>query len=35
MVVWEDSAASLPPEGFEVLDERSYGGTRITLLRAP
>lgn len=35
MAVWEDSAASLPPEGFEVLDERSYGGTRITLLRAP
>lgn len=35
VVVWEESAAVLPPPGFDVLDERRYGGTRLTLLRAP
>ncbi|MDG4648967.1 16S rRNA (guanine(966)-N(2))-methyltransferase RsmD [Roseibacterium sp. SDUM158017] len=35
LVVWEESAAPLPPPGFERLDERAYGGTRITILRAP
>lgn len=35
MVVWEEGGATLPPAGFDLLDQRSYGGTRITLLRAP
>ncbi|MGP1357754.1 16S rRNA (guanine(966)-N(2))-methyltransferase RsmD [Roseicyclus sp.] len=35
LVVWEESVPPLPPAGFEILDERSYGGTRLTLLRAP
>lgn len=35
MVVWEESTAPLPPLGFEMLDQRRYGDTVITLLRAP
>ena len=35
MVVWEESTAPLPPAGFEMLDQRRYGDTVITLLRAP
>ena len=35
LIVWEESAAPLPPEGFALIDQRSYGGTVITLLRAP
>ena len=35
LIVWEESAAPLPPEGFARIDQRSYGGTVITLLRAP
>lgn len=35
MVVWEESAAPLPPAGFTPLDQRKYGDTVITLLRAP
>lgn len=35
MVVWEESAAPLPPAGFALLDQRRYGDTVITLLRAP
>ncbi|MEZ5913609.1 MAG: 16S rRNA (guanine(966)-N(2))-methyltransferase RsmD [Paracoccaceae bacterium] len=35
MIVWEDSTAPRPPEGFEPLDQRKYGDTLITLLRAP
>ncbi|GAB4271847.1 MAG: 16S rRNA (guanine(966)-N(2))-methyltransferase RsmD [Pararhodobacter sp.] len=34
-VVWEENAAQLPPEGFTPLDQRRYGETWITLLRAP
>ncbi|MBC7137317.1 MAG: 16S rRNA (guanine(966)-N(2))-methyltransferase RsmD [Defluviimonas sp.] len=35
VVVWEDSAPPLPPEGFVLLDQRRYGDTVITLLKAP
>ena len=35
LVVWEESAAPLTPEGFTLIDQRSYGSTVITLLRAP
>jgi 16S rRNA (guanine966-N2)-methyltransferase len=34
-IVWEEEAPPLPPPGFELLDERRYGGTSISLLRAP
>ena len=34
LVAWEDSAAPLPPAGLAVLDQRRYGGTMISLLRA-
>jgi 16S rRNA (guanine966-N2)-methyltransferase len=33
LVVWEESAPPLPPAGLTLLDQRSYGGTVITLLR--
>jgi 16S rRNA (guanine966-N2)-methyltransferase len=35
MVVWEEGAAPLPPPGFDLLDQRRYGDTLLTLLRAP
>lgn len=35
LVVWEESAPPAPPAGFTVVDQRKYGGTVITLLRAP
>jgi len=35
LIVWEESAPPLPPEGFTLLDQRRYGDTTITLLRAP
>jgi len=34
LIVWEESAPPLPPPGLTLLDQRSYGGTVITLLRA-
>ena len=34
MVVWEESVPVVPPEGFEVLDRREYGGTVVTMLEA-
>lgn len=34
-VVWEENVAPVPPEGFDVLDQRSYGDTRVTILKAP
>lgn len=33
LIVWEDNAPPLVPPGFALLDQRSYGGTTITLLR--
>lgn len=32
MVVWEDSSAPDVPQNFDILDQRPYGGTVITLL---
>ncbi|MTJ04999.1 MAG: 16S rRNA (guanine(966)-N(2))-methyltransferase RsmD [Sediminimonas qiaohouensis] len=34
LVVWEESAEIVPPEGLLPLDSRRYGDTQITLLRA-
>jgi len=33
-IVWEENAPQLPPAGFTPLDQRRYGETWITLLRA-
>ncbi len=35
MVVWEEGATPSPPPGFTPLDQRRYGDTIVTLLRAP
>jgi len=35
VVVWEESMAPLIPAGFGLLDQRKYGETLITILRAP
>ncbi|MBN8294627.1 16S rRNA (guanine(966)-N(2))-methyltransferase RsmD [Rhodobacter sp. NTK016B] len=35
IIVWEENAPQPAPEGFETLDQRRYGETWITLLRAP
>jgi len=35
MLVWEEGIVAAPPPGFELLDRRRYGGTVVTLLRAP
>lgn len=35
LIVWEEGTAPLPPEGFSLLDQRRYGDTHVTLLRAP
>ncbi len=34
LVVWEESAAVIPPEGLSLLDERRYGDTTIRILEA-
>ena len=34
MVVWEDGAPPVVPDGLERLDQRKYGDTVVTLLRA-
>ena len=34
LIVWEESAAITPPEGVSILENRRYGDTVITLLRA-
>ncbi|WP_323035670.1 16S rRNA (guanine(966)-N(2))-methyltransferase RsmD [Pararhodobacter sp.] len=33
--VWEENAPQNPPAGFEILDQRRYGDTWITIARAP
>lgn len=35
LVVWEEATAQLAPQGFEMLEQRRYGETWITILRAP
>ena len=34
LVVWEEGIAPVPPEGFEPLDQRRYGETWVTILKA-
>jgi 16S rRNA (guanine966-N2)-methyltransferase len=34
-ILWEEGAPPLPPPGFEVTDQRRYGDTLVTLLKAP
>ncbi|MEM9247341.1 MAG: 16S rRNA (guanine(966)-N(2))-methyltransferase RsmD [Pseudomonadota bacterium] len=35
VIAWEENAPQLPPPGFTLLDNRRYGDTHLTLLRAP
>jgi 16S rRNA (guanine966-N2)-methyltransferase len=35
MVVWEERLAPVVPEGFAQVDQRKYGDTIVTLLKAP
>ncbi|QCO56220.1 16S rRNA (guanine(966)-N(2))-methyltransferase RsmD [Pseudorhodobacter turbinis] len=35
VVVWEENAPVTLPAGFALLDQRKYGDTTITILRAP
>lgn len=35
MVVWEEGAAPAVPQGFAMVDQRKYGDTVVTLLKAP
>lgn len=35
VVVWEENAPVTAPTGFALLDQRKYGETTITILRAP
>ena len=35
LVVWEEGAPTAPPPEFRLLDQRRYGQTTVTLLRAP
>ncbi len=35
LIVWEEGAAPAAPDGFTSLDQRKYGDTIVTLLRAP
>ena len=32
MVVWEEGAAPMVPEGFALVDQRKYGDTVVTLV---
>lgn len=34
LVVWEERTAQLSPAGFDLLDQRKYGDTTVTLLQA-
>jgi 16S rRNA (guanine966-N2)-methyltransferase len=34
-VVWEESAPPVLPPGFDLLDQRKYGDTLVTMARAP
>ncbi|ARE40837.1 16S rRNA (guanine(966)-N(2))-methyltransferase [Rhodovulum sp. P5] len=33
LIIWEEGAAVVPPDGVEVIDTRQYGDTVITLLQ--
>lgn len=32
LIVWEENAAQIPPDGYALLDQRRFGSTHITLL---
>jgi len=34
LVVWEEATPMAAPDGFECIDKRVYGDTRVTILRA-
>jgi 16S rRNA (guanine966-N2)-methyltransferase len=34
LVIWEENAMPAPPPGFDQLDQRKYGDTLVTILRA-
>jgi 16S rRNA (guanine966-N2)-methyltransferase len=34
LIVWEESAAQIAPLGFQTCDQRRYGDTWVTILRA-
>ena len=34
LIVWEEAAPMMAPEGFALLDHRRYGDTHVTFLRA-
>jgi 16S rRNA (guanine966-N2)-methyltransferase len=34
-ILWEEGSAPMPPSGFDPLDQRKYGDTVVTILRAP
>lgn len=33
LIVWEEGTAPAAPEGFEMLDQRKYGDTHVTILQ--
>ena len=33
-IVWEENAPQVPPDGFRAVDERRYGDTVVSILRA-
>ena len=33
LIVWEEGVAPDVPQGFEMLDQRAYGDTVVTILR--
>lgn len=35
VIVWEEGTPPVPPPGFTQLDQRKYGDTIVTLLKAP
>lgn len=34
LIIWEESAPQVAPEGFELLDHRRYGDTHVTFLES-
>ncbi|PJF09575.1 16S rRNA (guanine(966)-N(2))-methyltransferase RsmD [Pseudorhodobacter sp. MZDSW-24AT] len=35
LIVWEEGSPPLPPAGLDLVDQRRYGDTHVTLLRMP
>ena len=35
LVIWEESLPPIPPSGFAQMDQRKYGDTLVTILKAP